>query len=128
MLFWSPPMNLPLTRLPFFSFKESATAADTIRHITKTNPNFRTRFILFVLYVLGPFLRIANSIADSFLFRRQFDGIGLFRLLNKQVVSELGTTEITVKTQRDRIMRKPHAEPLADLARMADKLKLPTKK
>jgi len=83
---------------------------------------------LFVLYVLGPFLRIANSIADSFLFRRQFDGIGLFRLLNKQVVSELGNAEITVKTQRDRIMRKPHAEPLADLARMADKLKLPTKK
>src|SRR5215469_2946454 len=51
MLFWSPPMNLPLTRLPFFSSKESATAAGTTTQITKTNPNFCTRLILFVLYV-----------------------------------------------------------------------------
>src|SRR5262249_23030681 len=49
MLFPSPPMNLPLTRLPFFSSNESASTADTARHITKTNPKFHTRFILFVL-------------------------------------------------------------------------------
>ena len=53
MLFWSPPMNLPLTRLPFFSCKESASAADTTRHITKTNPTFCRRSILFVLYAPG---------------------------------------------------------------------------
>src|SRR5215831_19164856 len=53
MLFWSPPMNLPLITLPFFSSKESATAAGTTTHITKTNPNFCTRFILLVLYLLS---------------------------------------------------------------------------
>jgi hypothetical protein len=58
-------MNLPLTRLPFFSSKESATAAGTITHITKTNPNFCTRFILFVLYVPGVVSFVDSACLDN---------------------------------------------------------------
>jgi len=42
---------------------------------------------------------VQTLIADSFLFHRQFDAVGLSGLLDKHVASEFGTTEITVKTQ-----------------------------
>jgi FixJ family two-component response regulator len=44
--------------------------------------------------------------------------------LNKQIASEMGITETTVKVHRSNMMRKIKAASLAELCRMADKLKL----
>ena len=43
-------------------------------------------------------------------------------LLNKQIASELGMTEKTVKFHRGHIMRKMRAQSVADLVRMDDQL------
>ena len=45
-------------------------------------------------------------------------------LLNKQIADQLGASEKTIKTHRGQLMRKMHAESLADLVRMFERLKL----
>ena len=42
--------------------------------------------------------------------------------LNKQIALELGTSEKTIKIHRGRAMQKMHADSLADLVRMSEKL------
>ena len=49
-------------------------------------------------------------------------------LLNKQIAGELGTSEITIKLHRARVMQKMQADSLADLVRMAEKLGIPSAK
>jgi len=56
---------------------------------------------------------------------RQVLALVVAGLLNKQIAGELGTTELTIKAHRGRVMRKMHAASLADLVRMAEKLKIP---
>jgi FixJ family two-component response regulator len=49
-------------------------------------------------------------------------------LINKQIASELGTSEITVKIHRGHVMHKMQAMSLPDLVRMAATLERPAKK
>jgi FixJ family two-component response regulator len=49
-------------------------------------------------------------------------------MLNKQIASEIGASEATVKIHRGNVMRKMKAGSVVDLVRMADKLKLSPRK
>jgi FixJ family two-component response regulator len=43
-------------------------------------------------------------------------------LLNKEIASELGTREVTVKVHRGRVMHKMQAGSLAELVKMAARI------
>ena len=54
---------------------------------------------------------------------RQVMALVVSGLLNKQVGGELGISEITVKAHRGKVMQKMKADSLADLVRMASRLR-----
>jgi FixJ family two-component response regulator len=49
-------------------------------------------------------------------------------LLNKQIADQLGMSELTVKTHRAHVMEKTHADSLAHLVRMSEKLRAAAQK
>ena len=59
---------------------------------------------------------------------REVMGLVVAGLLNKQIAGELGTSETTIKIHRHQVMEKMGAGSLAELVRMADRLKIPVPK
>jgi FixJ family two-component response regulator len=58
---------------------------------------------------------------------RELLGLVISGKPNKQIADAIGTSEVTVKVHRANLMRKMHAESLADLVRMAGRLDISPK-
>ena len=67
---------------------------------------------------------LRNCYASLTLREREVMALVVTGLLNKQVGSELGISEITVKAHRGRVMGKMKADSLCDLVKMAERLRL----
>jgi FixJ family two-component response regulator len=65
---------------------------------------------------------LRDCLSSLSLRERQVMELVVSGLLNKQVGAELGISEITVKAHRGNVMRKMHADSLADLVNMAARL------
>jgi FixJ family two-component response regulator len=59
---------------------------------------------------------------------REVMGLVVSGMRNKEIASELGTSEITVKVHRGQVMRKMAASSVGELGRRAEKLRLPPAK
>jgi len=68
--------------------------------------------------------RLRGGFASLSRRERQVMALVVAGLPNKQIGSELGISEITVKAHRGKVMRKMNAESLADLVTMAARLRL----
>jgi FixJ family two-component response regulator len=44
-------------------------------------------------------------------------------MLHKQTAAELGTSELTIKTHRGRVMQETEGDSVADLIKMSERLK-----
>src|ERR1700678_2128562 len=69
---------------------------------------------------------LRDCYASLTLRERQVMALVVSGLLNKQVGGELGISEITVKAHRGKVMQKMKADSLADLVKIAAKLRMDT--
>jgi RNA polymerase sigma factor (sigma-70 family) len=71
----------------------------------------------------GQLLRLRTLLKTLTEREREVMALVVSGLINKEVAAKLGVSEITVKVHRGRAMQKMKADSLADLVRMAERLK-----